>query len=57
MNLIRTSNAFWDAKEPNTFISLDNAEPPPAKSDNALMAIKVSFVGGTLMQQQHFPYQ
>lgn len=40
MNLTRTSRAFWDAKEANTSASLDNAEPPPAKSDSALMAMK-----------------
>jgi len=43
MNLTRTSNEFWDAKEEKTFISLDNAEPPPARSDKALMAMKGFF--------------
>lgn len=39
MNLTRTSNAFWDANEENKDASLDNAEPPPAKSDNDLIAM------------------
>lgn len=40
MNLRRTSNAFWDANDKNTCTSLDDAEPPPAKSDSDLMAMK-----------------
>jgi len=40
MNLTRTWNAFWEANDKKIDASLDNDEPPPAKSDNALMAMK-----------------
>ena len=40
MNLTRTWNAFWEANDKKIDASLDNAEPPPAKSDNALIAMK-----------------
>ena len=40
INLTRTSNAFWEANDIKIDTSLVNDEPPPAKSDNALMAMK-----------------
>ena len=43
MNLVRTATAFWDAKVAKTVASFDIAEPPPAKSDSDLMAMKGVF--------------
>lgn len=43
MNPSRTLTEFWAAKVANTAASFDKAEPPPAKSDKDLNAIKGIF--------------
>ena len=43
MNPITASTAFWAANEEKTSASLDKADPPPAKSDRDLIAIKGVF--------------
>ena len=43
MNLTRAVAAFWDANTAKAAASLDKAEPPPAKSDNDLNAMKGIF--------------
>jgi hypothetical protein len=43
MNWTRTLNAFWEANDKNIDASLVKEEPPPAKSDNALIAMKGIF--------------